>query len=176
MKKNLVFSAWQNRAMLARIPWIILLLAPLFGGCDYMRMKDQASVRTYEEEMPARVEGSIPVGGGIEILKAADPDRLRNPLPSTKQTIEQGRTAYGYFCMMCHGPAGDGNGTVGQSFAPLPTDLRGSYVQGQNDGLMFYRISLGYKHHPPLADTVSEDDRWAVIHYIRAFSRGRKTG
>ncbi len=156
------------------IPKIILvccfigLIPLLYLGCDYARMKDQESVRTYEKEMPTGVDGTVPVNGGIQILKASDPKRLQNPLPSSADVLNQGRTAYGYFCIMCHGAKLDGNGTVGQSFSPLPTNLRTSYVRGQSDGELFYKISLGYKRQPPLADTVSEEDRWAILRYIRS--------
>jgi mono/diheme cytochrome c family protein len=152
---------------------ILIVLLSLFQtilGCDYARMKDQESVRTYEAEPPEMPEGIIPVKGGYEVLKAAEPGNLHNPLPSTQDVIEKGRTGYGYFCVMCHGPKADGNGTVGQSFAPLPTDLKSSYVQQQSDGVLFYRISMGYKRHPSLFDTISEDDRWAIITYIRSLA------
>ncbi len=148
--------------------FIVLGALPLlYIGCDYARMKDQESVRTYEKEMPSGVEGTVPVNGGIEILKRSDPDKLLNPVASTNESLQRGKTAYGYFCIMCHGPKLDGSGTVGQSFAPLPTDLKGRAVREESDGLLFYRISLGYKRHPPLADTVSEEDRWAIINYVR---------
>jgi hypothetical protein len=46
-------------------------------------------------------------------------------------------------------------------------------VQQQRDGKLFYRISFGYKRHPPLSRTVSEEDRWAIVHYIRTIRGGR---
>ena len=150
----------------------LIVLAHLISGCDYGRMKDQDSVRTYKSEMPEPVEGTIPVNGGIAILKSEDPSKIRNPLVSTPEILERGRTAYGYFCVMCHGSKFDGNGTVGQSFSPLPADLRSAYVQDQTDGVVFYKISLGYKRHPPLASTVDENDRWAIITYIRSLNKG----
>ncbi len=146
---------------------MLIALACLIVGCDYARMKDQYSVRTYESEMPESVEGTIPIDGGIAVLKSEDPSKIRNPLPSSREVIERGRIAYGYFCVMCHGPKLDGKGTVGQSFSPLPVDLISSYIQQQNDGTLFYRISLGYKRHPPLASTVAVEDRWAIIRYLK---------
>jgi len=151
---------------------ILIALAHLFAGCDYARMKDQESVRTYESQMPEGVEGTIPISGGIAVLKSEDPSKVRNPLPNTPEVIARGRTAYGYFCAMCHGPQLDGKGTVGQSFSPLPADLMSPYVQQQNDGMLFCKISLGYKRHPPLASTVAVKDRWAVIDYIRSVRKG----
>ncbi len=145
-----------------------LLFGILFSGCDYARMKDQESVRTYEAQPPDMPKGTIPVKGGFTVLKASRPESLRNPLPSTREVLEKGRIGYGYFCIMCHGPNLDGNGTVGQSFSPLPTDLKSPYVEQQREGELFYKFSFGFKRQPPLADTVSEEDRWAIIRYVRS--------
>jgi mono/diheme cytochrome c family protein len=147
---------------------ILLLLFQLLPGCDYARMKDQESVRTYEAQPPEMPVQSVPVSGGVAQLRNADPQKMKNALPVTDEVIARGKTSYEYFCAMCHGPEADGKGTVGQSFAPLPTDLRGAYVRGQSDGLLFYRISLGFNRHPSLFGTVSSDDRWAVIRYLRS--------
>jgi len=140
------------------------------GGCDYARMTDDEAVNTYGKKMPAMPSHTVPVDGGIEDLRSADPKTLVNPVPSTLQSLEMGRLAYSYFCIHCHGPLADGNGTVGQSFSPLPTDLRTPAVQSQSDGELFAKISLGYKRHPPLALTVATNDRWAVINYLRFLS------
>ncbi|MBI5441816.1 MAG: hypothetical protein HY900_11475 [Deltaproteobacteria bacterium] len=140
----------------------------LLGGCDYARMKDDDALDTYQSEFPAAPKGTVPVGGGVEVLRTADAAKLVNPVPASPEAVEQGRRAYAYFCIPCHGPLLDGNGTVGQSFAPLPTDLRSRLVQDQPDGKLFRKISLGYARHPPLAETVAERDRWAILRDLRA--------
>ena len=134
-------------------------------------MNEQESIRTYETSPPEIPKGTIPVGGNSETSQKAKPENLRNPLAATEKAVEQGKEGYSYFCLMCHGPHADGKGTVGQSFYPLPTNLKESYVQNQSDGTLFYRISFGYQRHPPLASTVSEEDRWAIILYIRSLGK-----
>jgi mono/diheme cytochrome c family protein len=146
----------------------LLLVCGFIGGCDYARMKDDEAVNTFQTTMPAMDRKAVPVGGGEELLKETDPDTLENPVPAGKGSVARGRTAYGYYCVQCHGPNGEGFGTVGQSFSPLPTNLRDGLVQEQSDGMLFYTISLGYKRHPPLARTVAPEDRWAIINYIRS--------
>jgi mono/diheme cytochrome c family protein len=131
-------------------------------------MNDQESVRTYEKKMPDRVPGAIPISGGIEVLSRTEPRDLKNPVPKTAAAISQGKAAYFNYCVQCHGPKADGNGTVGQSFAPLPSNLADPQVLDQSDGELFYKISLGFGRHPALASTVSEIDRWAVIYYLRS--------
>jgi hypothetical protein len=46
-------------------------------------------------------------------------------------------------------------------------------VQGQKDGELFLKISLGYKRQPPLYATIAAEDRWAVITYLRALAKGK---
>jgi mono/diheme cytochrome c family protein len=145
-----------------------LALGLISQGCNYARMYDTEYVHTYEEASPEMPQGTVPVDGGIELLRAASPGELKNPLAYNDRAIEQGEWTYSNYCIQCHGPRGKGHGTVGQSFAPLPTDLSSPEVQRQKDGELFYRISLGYRRHPPLAGTVSEGDRWSVIVYLRS--------
>ena len=143
------------------------------AGCDYGRMYDQESVRTYKKEMPPADERTVPVEGGFQALLTADPKNLKNPLPTGARSIDQGKLAYGYFCVHCHGQDADGRGTVGQSFSPLPTDLRSDEVQSQGDGQLYAKIRLGYLRHPRLYTTIAEPDAWAVVDYIRSLA-GKK--
>jgi mono/diheme cytochrome c family protein len=152
---------------------LFILLSASLCGCDYARMYDQESVRTYKKEMPGMDERSIPVRGGFQNLLAANPKTLHNPVPSTEVSLEEGRQAYGYFCMQCHGPNADGMGTVGQSFSPLPTDLKSHEVQSQTDGELYAKIRLGYKRHPQLYTTVAETDTWAIVNYLKSLAPGR---
>ncbi len=145
----------------------ILLLTP--WGCDYGRMKDQEAIQTYKTQIPEMPARTVPLDGGLHALKEMGPDGLLNPLPFSKESVDRGKTAYGNYCIMCHGPGADGRGTVGQSFYPLPTDLKSPYVQKQTDGRLFYTITFGLNRQPALGFIVSEADRWAILHYMRSF-------
>jgi mono/diheme cytochrome c family protein len=157
-----------RRGVAALIVLGAILLA-LCSGCDYARMRDDEAVNTYQIQFPQMPDGAVPEGAGPDSLPFEE-QGLKNPLESSKAAITAGAQAYQYFCIQCHGPRADGFGTVGQSFAPLPTNLRSDYVQQQPDGQLFFRIGQGYKRHPPLAYTVSVPDRWALIAYIRSIA------
>ncbi len=150
-----------------------LLLYASIWGCDYGRMYDQESVRPYKKEMPPMDERTIPVQGGFQTLLTADPRTLRSPVPPTEVSLKNGREAYGYFCVQCHGPRLDGMGMVGQSFSPLPADLTSERVQSQADGELYAKIRLGYKRHPRLYTTVAETDTWAIVTYMKSLASGR---
>ncbi len=153
---------------------LLLFALGLLGGCDWARMRDQESVRTWEAEMPRATNATIPYGEGMSYqgILHSPPERLKNPLAEGRKSASRGKTAYGYFCVQCHGPKADGLGTVGQSFSPLPTDLRSADVQGQSDGALYKKIRLGFKRHPPLYTTIGDPDTWAVIVYMRTLKGG----
>jgi len=138
----------------------------------YERMKDQESFRPYEGRMPGVVPGAVPTKdgeiAGEEKYKSAPMGSLQNPLSAGKETIARGERSYEYFCIQCHGSRYNGDGTVGQSFAPLPTDLQSEYVQQMSDDELFRSISYGMMRHPPMWYTVSAGDRWSLIRWIQS--------
>jgi len=84
--------------------------------------------------------------------------------------IARGKAVYLTFCAQCHGYSHDGNGTVGQSFKPLPADLRSPKVQATFEGELFKSISYGIPggRQPALETTVKIDDRWHVVSYVKS--------
>lgn len=146
---------------------LILLMSVLFG-CDYARMRNDDAVNPLQAKMPEMPRMAVPTTGGANELRGTDPAKLQNPFSPTPEVIAMGAERYKFYCIQCHGASGRGQGTVGQSFAPLPTNLRSIDVQDHSDGLLFQRITFGWRRHPPMVDTVSEDERWLIIRYIRS--------
>ena len=84
--------------------------------------------------------------------------------------IAAGKNLYFIYCAQCHGQNYDGNGTVGQSFTPLPTDLRSEKVQSMSAGKIFKDISYGLPkgRQPSLATTIDITDRWRIIAFVKS--------
>lgn len=136
----------------------------------YGRMWETPAVRPHEKPMPLMEAGVVPTTGGEAAYRAAPEEELKNPLRPTSENIERGKAAYSNFCAQCHGKNYDGNGTVGQSFSPLPTDLRIEKVQNTSDGTLFKHISYGVPggRQPALATTIRVIERWQIISHIRS--------
>lgn len=149
---------------------VLLLAATVLSGCNYARMKDDEAVQAYNQEFPQMPKKSIPVDGGIWVERGGNPMDLVNALPSSPETVVLGAERYTFYCIQCHGPHADGYGTVGQSFAPLPANLKSADVQDQSDGELFYKIRFGFNRHPALYSTVTDDETWAVVRYIRTLA------
>lgn len=139
----------------------------------YGRMWETPGVRPHEEVPLSTPAGTVPQDGGEEIFMALAPDVLKSPIAlSDPPQIQMGKTLYSKFCAQCHGKNYDGNGTVGQSFHPLPTDLRSAKVQSLSEGAFFKEISYGIPggKQPPLATTIDPLDRWRIIAYVQSLS------
>ena len=154
-----------NRLMNAAVCSCFFLLP---RGCDYARMYDQESVRTYKKEMPVDGREDVPVEGGSRPSSRRTRRPLKNPLPSTPESLGEGNRHTAITASIVTGRKRTAWGTVGQSFSPLPTDLRSDEVQSQGDGELYAKIRLGYMRHPRLYTTISERDTWAVIDFIRS--------
>lgn len=137
----------------------------------YGRMRETPAVRPHEKPLPVMEAGIVPFSGGEMNYRVQNSLDLTSPLNlNAVETIQRGKWVYSTYCAQCHGKNQDGNGTVGQSFAPLPTDLRGKKVQSEPEGRIFKHISYGASNsrQPALAATVDILDRWRVIAYVKS--------
>ena len=137
----------------------------------YGRMRETPAVRPHEDPLLIMEEGIVPVSDGEAIYRVTAGIDLISPEDMNESTvIAKGKAVYSTYCAQCHGANHDGNGTVGQSFQPLPTDLRSSPVQSKLGGELFKSVSYGIPggRQPALHTTVTIDDRWRVIAYVKS--------
>ncbi len=129
-------------------------------------------------ERPA-VAGTIPVdhfpyhleGKDEKTAKIAE-ETLTNPLVPTMEILERGRKLFNYYCITCHGPEGEGNGPIiGPDLFPAPPSMHTDAARAFKDGKIFHIITRGQNTMPPHADKFTPDERWAIVHYVRALQR-----
>lgn len=107
------------------------------------------------------------------------------PFAMTKDVLERGRERYDIFCVVCHGPRGDGDGRIVQrGFTKPPnyhSDLSRGYKLSGKDvkltevpaGYIFDVITRGYGAMPDLYEQIPVSDRWAITGYVRALQASR---
>jgi mono/diheme cytochrome c family protein len=142
----------------------------------YGRMRETPAVKPHEEPLIRMEGGVVPVSGGEAVLRATPGPALKPSLPlEDANVIARGQAVYFTFCAQCHGLNYDGNGTVGQSFQPLPTDLRSSAVHTKPAGELFKSVSYGIPggRQPPLETTITIDDRWSVVAFAQSLGPRR---
>ncbi len=145
----------------------------LFCASCGPHMNDQPSIKPYEREMPDLPGGTVPTNGRVVAFTLEQANLASNPLPQTPENLENGRIFYGYYCLMCHGSKGDGNGPVGESYVPKPSNLASDSVKGLSDGQLYYSMLYGVGHEPVMVQTVPREHRWPIVMYVRTFGASR---
>jgi len=102
--------------------------------------------------------------GEEEALRAAA--EIENPLAPTSSNVARGQHIYNTFCIVCHGPGGEGDGPIIGRF-PNPPSLLADKAKGHPDGRIFHILTRGQGIMASYAIQVRPDDRWRVIHYVR---------
>ncbi len=121
---------------------------------------------------------STPASGSVPYYyKDSDADRLRaiadiqnNPFPITVDGLARGKELYNIFCGICHGEKGDGNGVIYENgaYPAAPANfLQESWVD-TSSGAFYHAIMHGKNVMGNYKDKVSYEERWQIIHHIRA--------
>lgn len=93
---------------------------------------------------------------------------LVNPLAPTPAVLRLGQDRYNVFCAVCHGRTGnkDDGYVAGRVAGILSIDTEN--VASMPDGQIYHIISNGRGRMPDYRAQLLPDERWAVIHYVRA--------
>jgi len=117
---------------------------------------------------------TIPRGWLPLHLTASPEDALRaslelsNPFSGDdRMALERGESIFTRFCVLCHGPSGEGDGPVAQRGFPAPPSLLDAHAQGMGDGQLFHIITFGQGNMPGHAAQLDRADRWRAVLRIR---------
>jgi mono/diheme cytochrome c family protein len=92
-----------------------------------------------------------------------------NPLPVTLAFLQHGREQFEIFCTPCHSALGDGNGIMKKlGVMPAVANLHDKRIVAMTDGEIFNTLTHGKSLMAAYGPTVSIQDRWAIIAYLRA--------
>ncbi len=101
--------------------------------------------------------------------------RKENPVPADAKSIAEGKELFTAGCAACHGATGRGDGsaasTLERNGVPIrPGNLTDPKLRGQTDGALFWKISQGNTPMPAWGESLSEEQRWAAVNYVRTLS------
>jgi mono/diheme cytochrome c family protein len=86
---------------------------------------------------------------------------------SSPESIAKGKELYTKHCKSCHGASGKGDGTKAAGLKTTINSFGDKTFKGLGDGDKYYRSFIGRDEMPNFEKKlVSEDERWAVVHYI----------
>ena len=120
--------------------------------------KAQKEDKFSKDGAAARVpEGTIPRGFEPYHYGVNDGDKagqeLKNPLLHTKANVERGQKIFNTYCIVCHGPKGNGEGFIVPPF-PRPPSLFSDKVVGWSDGRIYHVVTKGQANMPSYASQI----------------------
>ena len=111
--------------------------------------------------------------GSNQLLQAQDwvapaaADNLKNPFAENSKATDKGQKIYQKLCWSCHGTTGKGDGPAAAALMPSPTNYINERVQSQSDGALFWKITNGSGLMVSYESTLTEEQRWMLVNYIR---------
>ncbi|NRB53229.1 MAG: c-type cytochrome [Saprospiraceae bacterium] len=131
---------------------------------------------------------AVPLSGNAPYYyEDTEEERLRataeiidNPFPITADGLARGKELYEVFCGICHGNKGDGNGYLvseenGNAVYPAqPAIFTTDEFLAASNGRYYHAIIYGKNVMGGYADKMSYEERWQVIHWIRALQAKEK--
>ena len=156
---------------------VLLFQAP-FNWMHYQpKVLPQSQSKFFKDGWSMRkpVEGTVARGfmpyefkGMPDSLVVATP----NPLPVTQKVLDLGKKRFDTYCSPCHGYYGKGDSRLRGQF-PVPPSLHSQKVTNWKDANIYHVITNGQNTMPSYASSISRDDRWAIIHYLRVLQRSQ---
>jgi mono/diheme cytochrome c family protein len=98
---------------------------------------------------------------------------MKNKVPTSAQSIADGKAIYQMSCISCHGATGKGDGAKAKNLTIELMDLSSAAFQTKfTDGEIYYQSYVGrIKTHNFEKAFPDEDDRWNVVNYIRSLKK-----
>jgi mono/diheme cytochrome c family protein len=135
------------------------------GMEDQIAIAAQQGPRQWAPAESVRFDGSsLPKDGKLPI----------NPVPADAVSLQRGQQLYGTTCAPCHGPTGQGDGSVTKFWAAdakRPANLTDPRMKEQSDGALYLTISQGYGAMAPMNENLNVRSRWDVVNYVRSLSK-----
>lgn len=143
---------------------------PFFADQRSMRPQVEGTVSREMERSLTLATGRAADEGYLLEVPAAIIARRGGPAAFLKR----GQERYDIYCAACHSVSGDGKGMVSRRagalgasglVAPSFHDDRLRHIP---DGQLYATITNGVRNMPAYAHNIPVDDRWAIVHYVRA--------
>lgn len=194
------YNTWDS-ASVARLKDLPLVGKPVKGTIPrgyagaYFASQDQDAEGRSQADVMAMMHGegaangiSVPVNGAVPYYYTdTEAERTRaiaelkaNPFPITADGLARGEVLYNTFCGICHGVKGDGVGYLVSEENPnavypaAPANFLLDEFLAASNGRYYHSIMFGKNVMGAYADKISYEERWQVIHWIRALQAKEK--
>ncbi len=149
-------AALRHKVMLGVIS---AMLCALLSGCS-------------ADKVPSREETTL-ANAAKDVVIPLEAGKMKNPLPETDEVASQGQQVFLESCVLCHGPDGRGQTSIGRNMYPPASDLHSPHVQHWSEGELFWIIRNGVRltGMPSWQSSISENDTWKLARFIHTIPR-----
>ncbi len=96
--------------------------------------------------------------------------KMENPYRGDASLLKIGRLLYSKHCKSCHGSKGKGDGSKAPQLETFPGDFTSAAFKKYSDGTLYYMTYVGRDEMKAFDKKIrDEEDRWAVIMYLKTF-------
>lgn len=147
-----------------------------FYGADF---KTNMPFPYYPSPMAAETHGLHVAKTEANGYARAGEENPTNPVllfaGNEKEVMKEAKHLYENNCIHCHGEKGDGKGSIVASgaYSGVP-NYGGDDIKSLTDGQLMYSISYGKGMMGAHASILSVEERWKLVHYVRALQNGGK--
>jgi len=95
---------------------------------------------------------------------------VKNPLPTTPESLADGKEAFSHYCVACHGLDGQNTGVpFADKMSPPVPSLSSAEIQSYTDGQLKWVIDNGIwpSGMPGSKGTLSDEEIWSIVIYLR---------
>ena len=101
--------------------------------------------------------------------------KVANPVKATPQALAAAKKIYVEVCAQCHGDTGKGDGTEAMMYTVKPANFTEKHMMdSMTDGEIFYKITEGRRPMPSFKNSLTEEQRWQLVHFVRTFAKESK--
>jgi mono/diheme cytochrome c family protein len=153
LKKKIFFSRSRSPLSLC----LVWCAGVVLGGCP-SDMREQPSFSYQEAPRRHSPPESIPQLTPFSHVVS----------PASLQEVTPGAQLFGINCQHCHGQDGTGDGPVAGFLPELPANLHAPEIQKKSEAELFKVVTHGEHAMPAFEKFLSEDERWAVVSFVKA--------
>jgi mono/diheme cytochrome c family protein len=90
---------------------------------------------------------------------------MENPVAASPQGQAAAQKLWGKECAACHGDTGRGDGPQAKKLETKTPPV--AAMPAQSDGELFWKITTGRRPMPGYRKTLTDEQRWQLVTYMR---------
>lgn len=132
-------------------------------------LRDDKALYTGKKEGVTNVQAQTTTDASGNTVVTSFPDAVEEfPVPVTKELVDRGQERYNIYCIVCHGPTGNGDGMIVRRGFSKPPTYNDDRLRNAPVGHFYDVITNGWGRMNSYASQIPVADRWAIVAYIRA--------